>query len=625
MKQTTYGLLPLLAITTGTAIAAEAVDSLSIPEVVVTGSRYSADVRHSPAVVTVIGRNELTVQNQVSLLPTVSQLVPSLFVTGRAMMGYGVSTGAAGGINMRGLSGGAGQMLVLIDGHPQYQGIFGHPISDSYQTLMAERVEVLRGPASVLYGSNAMGGVLNIVTRAPQQDGVMTHVNLGAGSYGTAQAEVSNQVRSGKFSSTVAAQYGRSDNHRPNTGFEQYAGFVKVGYDIADHWSANVNVDVTHFNASNPGSETQPKLENDQWITRGAASATIENHYDQTSGALSLYDNFGRHKINDGYNANGGSPQTDLFRSRDAVAGVSWYQSAQLFDGNFVTVGLDYQHIYGRAWYTSRTTGEKVTTPKRLKQSAHSHENEVAGYVDVRQDLGDWITVDAGLRYDHHSTAGGEWVPQAGIVWRLMERGELKASMAKGFRNPTNKEMYLYGTANHDSLHAERLWNYELSWRHRVGDFRYGANVFYIKGDNLIQTVAGRNVNTGEIENHGVELEANYRISSRWSLTTNHSYLHMEEPVVAAPTYKGFLGSSYSDGQWSANIGLQYIDGLYTAVGATESQENFCLLNASVSYAIGQNMNFWVRGENLLAQKYEINLGYPMPRATFMGGINLHF
>jgi iron complex outermembrane receptor protein len=625
MKQTTFCLLPLLAITTGTAIAADAVDSLSIPEVVVTGSRYSADVRHLPAVVTVIGRNELTVQNQVSLLPTVSQLVPSLFVTGRAMMGYGVSTGAAGGINMRGLSGGAGQLLMLIDGHPQYQGIFGHPISDSYQTLMAERVEVLRGPASVLYGSNAMGGVVNIVTRAPQQDGVMTHINLGAGSYGTAQAELSNQVRSGKFSSTVAAQYGRSDNHRPNTGFEQYGGFVKVGYDIADHWSANVNVDVTHFNASNPGSVTQPKLENDQWITRGAASATIENHYDQTSGALSLYDNFGRHKINDGYNANGGSPQTDLFRSRDAVAGVSWYQSAQLFDGNFVTVGLDYQHIYGRAWYTSRTTGEKVTTPKRLKQSAHSHENEVAGYVDVRQDLGDWITVDAGLRYDHHSTAGGEWVPQAGIVWRLMERGELKASMAKGFRNPTNKEMYLYGTANHDSLHAERLWNYELSWRHRVGDFRYGANVFYIKGDNLIQTVAGRNVNTGEVENHGVELEADYCISSRWSLITNHSYLHMEEPVVAAPTYKGFLGSSYSDGQWSANIGLQYIDGLYTAVGATERQENFCLLNASVSYAIGQNMNLWVRGENLLVQKYEINLGYPMPRATFMGGINLHF
>ena len=82
-------------------------------------------------------------------------------------------------------------MLVLIDGHPQYQGIYGHPIADSYQTLMAERVEVLRGPASVLYGSNAMGGVLNIVTRSMHEDGVKTHINLGAGSYGTVQTEAS--------------------------------------------------------------------------------------------------------------------------------------------------------------------------------------------------------------------------------------------------------------------------------------------------------------------------------------------------------------------------------------------------------------------------------------------------
>ena len=58
---------------------------------------------------------------------------------------------------LRGISSGTGEIMVLIDGHPQYNGIFGHPISDSYQTLMAERVEVLRGPASLLYGSNAMG------------------------------------------------------------------------------------------------------------------------------------------------------------------------------------------------------------------------------------------------------------------------------------------------------------------------------------------------------------------------------------------------------------------------------------------------------------------------------------
>ena len=235
-------------------------DTLSLQEVVVTGTRNAVDVRHLPYTVNVINRQTLTEQQQTSVLPTVMQQVPGLFVTSRSMMGYGVSTGAAGGISLRGVTGGAGQMLVLIDGHPQYNGVYGHPISDSYQTLMAERVEVLRGPASVLYGSNAMGGVLNIVTRSMHEDGVKTHISLGAGSYGTVQAEASNQIRSGRFSSTVATQYSRTDNHRPNMGFEQYGGYVKLGYDISDHWNVTADIDLTHWNASNPGTVTHDTL-----------------------------------------------------------------------------------------------------------------------------------------------------------------------------------------------------------------------------------------------------------------------------------------------------------------------------------------------------------------------------
>lgn len=602
-------------------------DSLQIDEVVVTGTRNATDIRHLPMTVNVIGCEQLTEQHQMSVLPTVMQQVPGLFVTSRSMMGYGVSTGAAGGINLRGITGGGGQLLVLIDGHPQYQGIFGHPISDSYQTLMAERVEVLRGPASVLYGSNAMGGVLNIVTRARREDGVNTTFHLGAGSYGTIQAEASNQVRSGRFSSTVAVQYGRSDNHRPNMGFEQYGGYLKLGYDFNSHWNAYVDADITHFNASNPGTIDQPKLENDQLITRGVVSAAVENHYGNTSGALSVYSNFGRHKINDGYNANGGKPQTELFRSKDALTGISWYQSVQLFDGNRITAGVDYQHIYGNAYYTHRETDEVVTTPQRRMQSCHSHANEIAGYVDFRQDILSWLTIDAGLRYDHHSKAGGEWIPQAGLVVRPIATGELKAMASKGFRNPTPKEMFLYKPAN-EELKAERLWNYELSWRHRVSTFSYGANLFYIKGDNMIQTVTidgnPRNVNTGEIKNYGAEVEAQYRINRYWSLNTNHAYLHMDNKVVAAPEYKGFLGVDYRCEQLTVNGGLQYVNSLYTAVGNAEQKENFFLLNLAVTYALTSHVSLWTRGENLLAQHYEMNLGYPMPRATFMGGVNIY-
>ncbi len=594
-------------------------DSLALQEVVVTGTRNATDVRHLPMTVTAIGRETLTEQHQTSVLPTVMQQVPGLFVTSRAMMGYGVSGGAAGGINLRGITGGAGQLLVLIDGHPQYQGIYGHPISDSYQTLMAERVEVLRGPASVLYGSNAMGGVLNIVTRSMHDDGVKTNVNLGAGSYGTIQAEASNQIRSGKFSSTVAAQYGRTDNHRPRMGFEQYGGYLKLGYDFNSHWNAYLDADITRFNASYPGAETSPLYDADQWITRGVVSAALENHYNKTSGALSVYSNFGRHKIDDG-TSDPAKPTARYFRSKDALTGISWYQSAQFFEGNRVTVGIDYQHIYGNAYYTSKQTGEVLET--QSKQSGKSYRNEIAGYVDFRQNLLSWLTVDAGIRVDHHSVVGTEWIPQAGVVVRPIDSGEVKAMVSKGFRNPSMREMYLYPPSN-EELKPERMWNYELSWRQRLGTFNYGVNLYYIKGDNMIQTIQRKNVNTGEIENYGAEVEAAWRIDSHWSLNTNHALLHMKNKVVAAPEYKGFLGANYKYQRWTAIAGLQYIHGLYTAVGDNETKENFCLLNATVNYQATKNIGLWVRGENLLAQRYEINLGYPMPRATFMGGVGI--
>ena len=605
--------------------AEEINDSMKLQDVVVTGTRNATDVRFLPQTVTVIGREKLTEQYQTSILPTVMQQVPGLFITSRSMLGYGVSGGAAGGINMRGVAGGSGQLMVLIDGHPQYQGIYGHPISDSYQTLMAERVEVLRGPASMLYGSNAMGGVINIVTRGMKEDGVKTNINLGAGSWGTFQAEASNQLRSGKFTSTVAAQYGRTDNHRPRMGFEQYGGYLKLGYDFNEHWNAYVDANITHFNASQPGSTTSPLYDADQWITRGVVSAAVENHYGHTSGAVSVYSNFGRHKIDDG-TSDASKPTQRYFRSKDALTGISIYQSAQFFEGNRITVGLDYMHIYGNAYYTSKQTGEVLDTPN--KQSGKSYRNEIAGYVDFRQDLTSWLTIDAGFRVDYHSITGTEWIPQGGIVIRPMDDGELKAMVSKGFRNPTMREMYLYPPSNTD-LKPERLMNYELSWRHRLGAFNYGVNLFFLKGDNMIVTMPvdgkPRNVNTGKIENYGAELEAAYRINEHWNLTTNHSLLHMKNPVIASPKYKGYLGANYSCQRLSIVAGLQYINGLYTAVGDAEQKENFLLLNATVSYRLLNNLSLWVRGENLLAQSYEINLGYPMPRATLMAGLQVSF
>lgn len=144
----------------------------TIDEVVVTGTRNETDIRHLPMTISVVGRQQIEKRYEPSLLPLLTEQVPGFFTTSRGIMGYGVSTGAAGGMSLRGIGGSpTAGLLVLIDGHPQYMGLMGHPIADAYQSMLTEKVEVLRGPASVLYGSNAMGGVINIVTRKQQDEG----------------------------------------------------------------------------------------------------------------------------------------------------------------------------------------------------------------------------------------------------------------------------------------------------------------------------------------------------------------------------------------------------------------------------------------------------------------------
>lgn len=611
------------------AMAGKPSDPIHIGEVVVTGTRNETDVRHLPLTVSVIDRQEIEQSMQPSVLPVLTQQVPGLFITSRGIMGYGVSNGAAGGISLRGLSGGSGRMMVLIDGHPQYAGIFGHPISDAYQSFLAERVEVLRGPASVLYGSNAMGGVINIVTRQLHEEGVKTNVNLGYGSFNTLQSEVTNRIRKGRFTSLISGSYNRTDGHRSDMGFEQYGGYAKLGYRVTDNWNLRGDVNVTHFNASYPGPVSAPLLDGDQSITRGMTSFAVENKYGKTSGAASFFYNWGNHWINDGYTpSKGETPQESRFLSFDNMMGLSLYQSTQFFPGNRITVGFDWFRYGGHAW-NKYVSGEKAGTTSDL---VDKHEDELAGYVDFRQNLGSWLTLDAGVRVDHHSRVGTEWIPQAGLSFHLPRTIELKASASKGFRYPILREMYMFPPQNPD-LKPESMWSYELAWSQHLLDNRlsYGINLFYIDGKNLIVTLPNPNgtgmlnQNTGKIENCGVEGEVAYRIDPHWSVEANYSYLHMENPVVGAPEHKLYAGAQYTHKRWTVSTGVQYIDNLYTTVGDNAQTEEFVLWNLNASFRVNRWLDVWARGENLLAQRYEINAGYPMPKATVMAGVNLNF
>ena len=589
----------------------------TMAQIVVTGTRNETAASSLPVSLTVVNHEKLQENCRLSILPTLTEQVPGLFSTSRGVLGYGVSTGAAGNIKIRGVGSGA-QLLVLVDGQPQYAGLMGHPIPDAYQTMMAERVEVLRGPASLYYGSNAMAGVVNIVTRQMKQDGQKTDIQLGGGSYGTLQGEAVNRARIGRFSSIVGISYQRTDGHRANSNFEQEAGFVKLGYDLSENWQLTADANLTHFNASNPGPANAPLIDNDSKITRGLASFSVLNNYGKTNGSLRGYYDWGHHNIDDGYGI-GGTPRAYHYLHNDHIAGITWYQSASFFEGNRVTVGLDWQHFGGEAW---NRFNDGVTPFATL---ADTTQNEVGAYVDFRQEVCSWFSFDAGVRLDWHSQAGTELVPQGGVTFHPSSSSDLKAIVSKGFRNPIIREMYMFPPHNPD-LEPERMMNYELSYAQRFQRGHLGANLFLIKGDNLINTVmqaTGRplNVNTGSFTNHGFELSGDYQLTSHWGLNANYSYLHMKKAIEGAPEGKFYLGANYTCGRFALVMGLQHISGLH--ISATE-KENFTLLNATASYRILPELAVYVKGDNLLAERYQTYAGFPMPKATFMGGVRVN-
>ena len=107
--------------------------------------------------------------------------------------------------------------------------------------------------------------------------------------------------------------------------------------------------------------------------------------------------------------------------------------------------------------------------------------------------------------------------------------------------------------------------------------------------------------------------------------STNYSYLWMSRVQEAAPEHKFYFGAEYSYRRFAVNAGLQYIGKLHTSTDAAAPTESFWLLNATASYQLLKQLKLFVKGDNLLAQRYETLKGFPMPRATVMAGVQIDF
>ena len=535
------------------------IDSLiNLQGVVISANKVQVNRSSVPLTISVIDRDQIEASSESALLPVLSQHVPGLFVTQKGITGFGVSAGAAGTVNIRGVGSG-NKVLMLFDGQPQWAGVFGHSLPDTYVASDVERVEVIRGPGSLLYGSNAMGGVVNIITRHHKQEGRRTQARVMYGSYNTQKYMVNNGFNVGKFSSFISINHDRTDGHRPNSDFNITNGFANLGYAFNEHYKVTGDVSLAKSKFQNPGKTYEPVIDNKMDILRGTASMALENNHAKMSGALRLFYNWGNHKINDGYKP-GGNPLTYLFRSDDHNVGVQLYESFRLFKGNNLTVGVDYKNWGGHAWNDNNDGTKNELVDKTV--------NETAGYAIMQQELFDILSLNAGVRYEHSSTYGGEWVPQGGVTIRPFEGNTIRASVSKGFRSPNIREMYMWGAANPD-LKPESMVNYEIAVGQSFleGDLYTELTAFFIDGKDMIysESVNGdgrppyKNMNIGTFTNKGIEFEARYQICKNLNMDMNYSYLHMSKPIPGAPGHKLYAGATYTPGRFTLNVNVQSV------------------------------------------------------------------
>ncbi len=583
----------------------------TLDEVVVTATKTSVSKNYVPVNVSAVNRQQIESSSESALLPVLSQQVPGLFVTQRGVTGFGVSTGAAGSISMRGISGSPNnRVLVLINGNPQFMGIFGHPLADAYVASDVERVEVIHGAGSVLYGTNAMGGVINIITRNQQHPGYSINARILYGSFNTQKYMFNTCYRKKKFSGMVAFNHDRTDGHRANADFNILNGLIKWNYKFSEHISIGAETNMAHYKATDPGPVNGTKGQAID-IVRGASNFFVSNKYKNTFGNVQLFFNYGKHKITDG------------FRSTDANYGVALYQSFTGIKNNTTTIGFDYKNYGGKAENIFAMGGQGIVFGDKKVY-------EWAPYIFTQQSIASKLILSAGFRLENNSVYGNVPVPSGGVSFLASANTTIKAAVSKAFRSPTILELYLFPPAN-ANLQPEKMMNYEASIQQQLADkkIKLELTVFNVKGDHLIQTVfaggAPKNVNSGKFDNTGLEFSAKYIAGNRFNVGLNYAYTDMKYPVIAAPKHQLAFNGNYKLKGFDFNINLQGINGLYTQVAPATITSNYFLVNAKVGYRVNSFFDVFLKGENLTDQRYEINYAYPMPGITVLGGINFQF
>jgi len=584
-----------------------------LDEAVVTGTRFKLSQGKLPMSISIINLSYIEGLDKLNVLPLLNNSVPGLFVNNRNILGYGVGSLSTGQISIRGIGESPNSsVLILVDGQPQFMGIFGHPINDSYLKTNIERVEVIRGPASLLYGSNAFGGAINFITRSSVNEGWYLNSSLAYGSYNTSIASGSAGYKNDNFNIIASISDTKTDGHREDAddSFKSSSVYSKISYSINQNYNLGFDGNITDSKFYEPGPETSPQRNQFYKYLRGRGALSFTNDFKTTEGAVKIFYNYGNHSFYDGWH------------SHDDMRGLTAYQSIKFYDENILTAGFDYKNYGGKGKNDNTPPFDAVGLNKDLSI------DETAAYGILQLTFIKNLYLSSGLRFTNNSVYGNDYTPQFGFSYRFDDETVIKGNAGKAFRGPTIADLFLFPVSN-ESLEPERLWSYEVGISRLFIDhmIRSELTLFYLDAENIIQTVpvgqGMQKVNSGSFNNKGIELMISMLKQHSLSAQLNYSYIHTSVKLPYAPEHKINLHLAYDFNIFTIASDIQRIYNLYTSGDLTK--QNYTLLSLSVDAGITNWLTLFVKGDNLTDKKYYTDEGYPAVGISMLGGIKLNY
>ncbi len=581
-------------------------------DVVVVGKRRARPL--DTTTVTEVDGERLRESTRPSTFESIAQETPGLYVTSRGSGVHGVASGSSGGLHLRGLGGSPNtQVLVVEDGVPDYQGLFGHPIPDAYSPFLIDEARVVRGGDSVLYGTNALGGVIVIENRRRHRPGWELHQDLAYGSYRTLRERVAMLGRHGDWDATAALSALRTDGHRVGAGGANTVAQLSARWHALPATRLTLSHKLFHGTGADPGPVTHPTPDHTYDVRRSTTSLQLAS----LSGGVLLravqYVNLGTHRLYDG------------FFSRDRTAGAYAQGETDVAEGVHLLVGISGDTIGG-------TVEDRATLER---ENVHGITN-VAGYGQVAWQPLRGCELVAGGRAVASNAYGAVPLYKAGLRVEPWSKIVLHSRVARNFRQPTLRERYLpFPTANPD-LRPEYATTWDAGLSAERGRWQAELVVFHTRARDLIRYFGAfptaEVVNIDRYQVWGVEGGVGIAEVGPFSARVHGSLQDVGRYTKQNPSRQaGFtLSSKHRAGEGDLTAGLtgQWVGGLYQNNYERDPIDDAYFVDASVRWkralpSRGVALEPYVILRNVFDFEYAYIEGYRMPGFHMLGGLEV--